>query len=155
MTTLSSFCFFVFCFIFCSYYDSHSFFVFSLYFAHPRVKGRHQLLGKPSQCGLQLAAPPPPLAFLCLSLPQSFSLQLHLQLQHLNPSSYPFVHLSVCLSVFLKLRSCCQKDSGDAPGGARDYRVLRSIILHICTLIWKSSSEMVMVRAGPWYMVLV
>lgn len=30
-------------------------FVF-IYFAHPRVKGRHQLLGKTSQCDLQLAS---------------------------------------------------------------------------------------------------
>lgn len=38
-----------------AFYSHYFLFVF-IYFAHPRVKGRHQLLGKTSQCDLQLAS---------------------------------------------------------------------------------------------------
>lgn len=55
--TLNSFCFLF------------TFFLFLFYFAHPRVKGRHRLLGKTSQCGLQVATLSVELLSLVLLLP--------------------------------------------------------------------------------------
>lgn len=104
-------------------------------------------MGKTSQCGLQLAAPPPPLAFLCLSFPQPPSLQLHL-LHLLHPSSDPLVHLSVRLSVRPpQIKTLLSERCWCCPGVERLYSP--QIHHHICIQMWRSSQEKVLVPGDP------